>query len=122
MEITLTLTNEQEEMVKQYINQGKYPNAETMFWQGFLLLTQKETIEPPIRIIKGEAAEKALAERVKEWREYQKNNPPKPLDPERQRLVDEFKRLCDETQALHADNPLTDEEIQAEIDAYRRGE
>jgi antitoxin ParD1/3/4 len=122
MEITLTLTNEQEEMVKQYIDQGKYPNAETMFWQGFLLLTQKETIEPPIRIIKGEAAEKALAERVKEWREYQKNNPPKPLDPERQRLVDELRDLFDRTQSIPGIQDITEEEIQAEIDAYRRGE
>jgi antitoxin ParD1/3/4 len=122
MEIILTLTNEQEEMVKQYINQGKYPNAETMFWQGFLLLTQQETIEPPIRIITGEAAEKALAERVKEWREYQKNNPPKPLDPERQRLVDELRDLFDRTQSIPGIQDITEEEIQAEIDAYRRGE
>jgi len=41
---------------------------------------------------------------------------------EKVRLAEEFKRLCQETQALHADNPLTDEEIAAEIEAYRRGE
>ena len=37
-------------------------------------------------------------------------------------LVEEFKQLLKETQALHADNPLTEEEIAAEIEAYRRGE
>lgn len=37
-------------------------------------------------------------------------------------LVEKFKQLCAETQALFADNPITEEEIQAEIDAYRRGE
>lgn len=44
------------------------------------------------------------------------------IDLDRKKLVAEFKKMCEETQALHSDNPLTDEEIQAEIDAYRRGE
>lgn len=30
-----------------------------------------------------------------------------------------FRKLCQTTQVLHADQPLTEEEIQAEIDAYR---
>ena len=37
----------------------------------------------------------------------------------RKDLLTKFDNLCQETQVLHADNPLTDEEIQAEIDAYR---
>ena len=37
----------------------------------------------------------------------------------RKDLLTKFDNLCQETQALHADNSLTDEEIQAEIDAYR---
>lgn len=37
-------------------------------------------------------------------------------------LGKKFQELLKETQALHADNPLTEEEIAAEIDAYRRGE
>jgi hypothetical protein len=43
-------------------------------------------------------------------------------DEERMALVEKFKQLCAETQALFADNPITKEEIQEEIDAYRRGE
>ncbi|TRU80357.1 MAG: hypothetical protein EWV76_23480 [Microcystis novacekii Mn_MB_F_20050700_S1] len=43
-------------------------------------------------------------------------------DEERMVLVEKFKQLCAETQAMFADNPITEEEIQAEIDAYRRGE
>lgn len=43
-------------------------------------------------------------------------------DEERMALVEKFKQLCAETQAMFADNPITEEEIQAEIDAYRRGE
>jgi hypothetical protein len=42
-------------------------------------------------------------------------------DEERQALAGKFKELCQDTQALFADNPISEEEIQAEIDAYRRG-
>jgi len=34
-------------------------------------------------------------------------------------LAARFQKLCEKTQALHADRPLTDEEIQAEIDVCR---
>ncbi|WP_066377952.1 hypothetical protein [Anabaena sp. CA = ATCC 33047] len=43
-------------------------------------------------------------------------------DNQRETLATEIKKLFKEIQATHADNPLTDEEIAAEIDAYRRGE
>lgn len=33
-----------------------------------------------------------------------------------------FQQLLQETQAIHALSPLTEAEIQAEIEAYRRGE
>jgi hypothetical protein len=41
---------------------------------------------------------------------------------ERTLLVAELKQLLKETQALRADNPITEEEIAEEIAAYRRGE
>ena len=53
------------------------------------------------------------------------------LEDERNRLAEyrpktelgkKFQELLKDTQALHADRPLTEEEIAAEIDAYRRGE
>ncbi len=37
-------------------------------------------------------------------------------------LEEKFNQLCEDTQKLFIDNPITEEEIQAEIDAYRRGE
>jgi DeoR/GlpR family transcriptional regulator of sugar metabolism len=41
---------------------------------------------------------------------------------ERIALAEKFNQLCEETQNLFIENPITEEEIQAEIDAYRRGE
>ena len=41
---------------------------------------------------------------------------------ERTALVEKFNQLCEDTQNLFIENPITEEEIQAEIDAYRRGE
>ncbi|MGF1975901.1 MAG: hypothetical protein RMY30_009930 [Nostoc sp. CmiSLP01] len=41
-------------------------------------------------------------------------------DNQRVTLAEEVKNLFKEIQAIHADNPLTDEEIAAEIEAYRR--
>ncbi|MBD6619694.1 hypothetical protein FNW02_28725 [Komarekiella sp. 'clone 1'] len=43
-------------------------------------------------------------------------------DNQRATLAEELRKLFKEIQAIHADNPLTDEEIAAEIEAYRRGE
>jgi hypothetical protein len=41
---------------------------------------------------------------------------------QRTSLAQKMQELIKETQALHSDNPLTEAEINAEIDAYRRGE
>lgn len=41
-------------------------------------------------------------------------------DEERQALAEKFKQLCTKTQELFADNPISEAEIQKEIDAYRR--
>ncbi|MEH2008534.1 hypothetical protein [Nostoc sp.] len=40
-------------------------------------------------------------------------------DNQRVTLAQKSKKLFKEIQAIHADNPLTDEEIAAEIEAYR---
>lgn len=50
-----------------------------------------------------------------------KQSKPKTLE-DRTVLVEDLSQLLKETQALHADHPLTDEEIAEEIAAYRRGE
>ncbi|MCT7950733.1 hypothetical protein NG798_13105 [Ancylothrix sp. C2] len=36
-------------------------------------------------------------------------------------LTENLRELLKETQALHANNPMTEEEIAAEIEAYRKG-
>lgn len=41
---------------------------------------------------------------------------------EKMGLAEKFNQLCEDTQSLFIDNPITEEEIQAEIDAYRGGE
>lgn len=41
---------------------------------------------------------------------------------DRAALAQKLRELLKETQALHADNPMADEEIAAEIEAYRSGE
>lgn len=43
-------------------------------------------------------------------------------DSDRVALAQKLRELFKETQAIHADNPMTEEEIVAEIEAYRRGE
>jgi len=43
-------------------------------------------------------------------------------DNQRATLAEELKKLFKEIQATHTDNPLTEEEIAAEIEAYRRGQ
>lgn len=40
---------------------------------------------------------------------------------ETESLTHRFQELLQETQAIHAISPLTEEEIQQEIDAYRQG-
>jgi len=37
-------------------------------------------------------------------------------------LVEQLQTLLKQTQALHADNPMTEAEIAAEIEAYRQGQ
>ncbi|BAZ14494.1 hypothetical protein NIES4071_63380 [Calothrix sp. NIES-4071] len=43
-------------------------------------------------------------------------------DQEKENLAEKLRLLLKETQALHQNNSLTDEEIAAEIEAYRRGD
>ncbi len=72
-----------------------------------------------ISIVKGEIVQQLLEEKLKKIREYKKNEK---VNPEKIALAKRFRELCRETQELHADNPLSEEEIAAEIDAVRRGE
>lgn len=118
----ITLTPEQEKFLQTQLNLGKYSNFQEVINEAFKLLEEQEKPLLPPHIKGSESAKKLLAEKVKKYRETREKNQNKPVDIERKKLAEEFKRLCEETQALHADNPLTEEEIAAEIEAYRRGE
>ncbi len=122
MQITLNLTDSQEKIVNEYINHGEYKTPEDVFLEGLSLLAIREKFRIIDEIKGSESAKIKLKQRVIQVYEQREKNKHKPIDPQRQKLAKEFRELCAETQALHADNPLTDEEIQAEIDAYRRGE
>lgn len=72
-----------------------------------------------ISIVKGEIVQQLLEEKLKKIRENRKN---KKVNPEKRALAEQFRQLRKEIQELHADNPLSEEEIAAEVDAVRRGE
>jgi uncharacterized protein (UPF0305 family) len=72
-----------------------------------------------ISIVKGEIVQQFLEEKLKKIREQRKN---KKVNPEKIALAKRFRELRKETQELHKDNPLSEEEIAAEVDAVRRGE
>jgi antitoxin ParD1/3/4 len=120
--INITLTNEQEQFLQEQLKRGKYKSPQELISKAFEALSQQEKSPTSLEIKGGESAQKLLAKKLEEWRQEREENKDKPLDPQREKSAQELRDLFDKTQALHADNPLTDEEIQAEIDAYRRGE
>jgi antitoxin ParD1/3/4 len=121
----ITLNAEQEQFLQEQLNTGKYGSVNEVITSAFKLLQEKEKQEKSrqlLTIVGGEVAENLLAEKLKKLRQELQQNQDKNLDPHRYALAEEFRKLCTQTQALHADNPLTPEEIAAEIEAYRRGE
>jgi len=69
-----------------------------------------------ISIVKGELAQNLLEEKLKIIKESRKNTPENPA---KVALAKRFSELCREIQELHTDNPLSEAEIAAEIDAVR---
>ncbi|WP_017303592.1 ribbon-helix-helix domain-containing protein [Spirulina subsalsa] len=119
----ITLTPEQEQFLDKQLKTGKYNSPQEVIAKAFQLLEkQEDEIILPDYVKGTESAKALLKEKIRNYRKERENSKTKPIDPERVRLAEEFKRLCQETQALHADHPLTDEQIAAEIEAYRRGE
>lgn len=119
--MTIILTAEQEKFIEQQIETGKYATVNDVLSSALnLLANQPDTNKYVIQT--GEIARKKMLEKVGKIKKDMLETKNIPVDPYRQKLAEEFKKLCEETQALHADDPLSDEEIQAEIDAYRRGE
>ncbi len=122
MQITLNLTDSQEKIVKEYINQGQYQTPEDVFLEGLSLLAIREKFRIIDETKGSESAKIKLKQRVIQVYEQREKNKHKPMDPQRQKLAEELRDLFDKTQAIPGIQDITEEEIQAEIDACRRGE
>ena len=118
----ITLTPEQEQFLQNQLDKGKYKTPEEAIAQAFALLEEQDLPPLPPHIRGSESAKKLVAQKLKKYREEREKNKHLPIDPERQALANEFKRLCEETQAIPGIQDITEEEIAAEIEAYRRGE
>jgi len=120
--IQIILNSEQEKLLQQQLETGKYTTPDQVITDALKALSEKQYLNQPrqvVKIISGKPAQELLAEKIKMSLELKNSYQP---DPQRQALAEHFSKLCEETQALHADSPLTDEEIAEEIAAYRRGE
>jgi putative addiction module CopG family antidote len=120
--IQITLTPEQERFLQTQLNSGKYRNPEQVITEAFKLLEEQETPLLPPQIKGSESAKKLLAEKVKQYREKRENQKNQPIDSERKKLSQELRDLFDITHAIPGLQDITEEEIAAEIEAYRRGE
>ncbi|MEA5496954.1 hypothetical protein VB834_01710 [Limnoraphis robusta Tam1] len=115
----IILDSEQEKLLQEQLKTGKYTTANQVITDALKALAEKQNLNQPrqiITLISGESAQQLLEEKLKKMREIKQNYQPAPHN---QTLAEDFINLCQETQALHADHPLTDEEIAEEIAAYR---
>lgn len=118
----IILNSEQEKLVQEQLETGKYKNLDEVITDALKALAEKRQLNLPqsvVTIISGETAQYLLDEKIKMMQEIKNNYQP---NPQRQALAREFIQLCEETQALQNDSTLTEAEIAEEIDAYRRGE
>jgi Arc/MetJ-type ribon-helix-helix transcriptional regulator len=120
----IKLNGEQERFLQEKLQAGKYSSVNQVIAEAFNLLQEKERLaakKQPLQIIGEEEAEKLLQEKVKQLRQELKENQNRPPDPARQKLAQELKELFNKTQAIPGIQDITEEEIEAEIEAYRRG-
>jgi antitoxin ParD1/3/4 len=121
--IQITLTSEQEQFLEKQLKTGKYNNPQEVISKAFQLLEEQEDeIVLPSSIKGTESAKQLVKEKIRKYREEREKNKDKPIDPERAKLSQELRDLFDKTQAIPDLQDITEEEIDAEIEAYRRGE
>jgi antitoxin ParD1/3/4 len=121
--IQITLTLEQEQFLEKQLKTGKYNNPQEVISKAFQLLEEQENEIVLPSYIKGtESAKQLVKDKVRKYREEREKNKNKPIDPERAKLSQELRDLFDKTQAIPDIQDITEEEIDAEIEAYRRGE
>ena len=121
--IQITLTTEQEQFLEKQLKTGKYNTPQEVISKAFQLLEEQEDEIVLPSYIKGtESAKALLKEKIRKYRAEREKNKDKPIDPERVRLSQELGKLFDKTQVIPGIQDITEEEIAAEIEAYRRGE
>ncbi|PSF33915.1 hypothetical protein C7H19_19540 [Aphanothece hegewaldii CCALA 016] len=118
----IILTFEQEQFLQEQLISGRYSTPQEVITEAFKLLSQRDKPKQKIDIIKGKEAEKNLKEQVKKFRQELKESRQKPLASEQLKLSQELNELFDKTQSISEIQDITEEEIAAEIEAYRRGE
>lgn len=120
--IQITLTPEQEQFLEKQLKMGKYSTPQEVISRAFQLLEEQEDEIVLPSYIKGtESANQLLKEKIRKYREEREKNKDKSIDSERARLSLELRELFDKTQAIAGIQDITEEEITAEIEAYRRG-
>lgn len=118
----ITLNTEQEQFLKKQLDTGKYNNPEEVITQAFRLLEQEDDTDLPTHIKGSESAKILLKEKLKNYRKEREQNKDNYLETERGKLSQELRDLFDKTQAIPVIQDITEEEIAAEIEAYRIGE
>ncbi|HEY9863299.1 ribbon-helix-helix domain-containing protein [Planktothrix paucivesiculata] len=120
--LKITLTSEQEAFLQAQLQTGKYNNPQEVISKAFKLLEKEEESELLANIPGSASAKKLLTEKIKEFSDNLENNQNQFLNPEEQKLSRELKELFDKTQSIPGIGDITEEEIAAEIEAYRGGE
>jgi hypothetical protein len=103
--IQIILNSEQEKLLQKQLETGKYTTPDQVITDALKALSEKQHLNQPrqvVTILSGKPAQELLAEKIKMSREL--NNSYQP-DPHRQALAETFSKLCEETQALHAERP-----------------
>lgn len=121
--IQIILTPEQEQFLEKQLKTGKYDTPQELISKAFQLLeAQEDEIVLPDYVKGTESAKQLLKEKIKKYRNEREKNKHQPIDPEREKLSLELSNLFDKTQGIPGIQDITEEEIAAEIEAYRRGE
>lgn len=106
--INIILDSEQERLLQEQLKTGKYTTPNEVITEALKALAEKQQLNQPqqvVTLVSGEPAQKLLEEKIKMMQELKKNDQP---NSHRQALAEDFRKLCEETQALQGNNPLLD--------------
>jgi antitoxin ParD1/3/4 len=115
----IALDAEGERFVREQLETGRYASAEEVVAEALKLLRERERGE--VASAAGRAARERLAARVERFRSERDRARERSGDPNRRELTRQLRELGERTRALPGVAEITEEEIAAEIEAYRRG-